>query len=132
VDNPTLLAGYALRALLAASGIAVAGEVKPGGDQVKTLLAMHRSRPLSSLLYELGKSSDNFYAEMVLKTLGAEKQARPGKSADGADVVVKYLKEIGAYEEGTVIKNGSGLYDANRVTASDTVKLLGADYREPP
>jgi len=130
VDNPSLLAGYALRALLISSGIAVGGDVKPGGEQNKTLLVSHRSRPLSTLLYELGKSSDNFYAEMVLKTLGAERQGRPGKSGDGADVVVKYLKEIGAYEEGTVIKNGSGLYDANRVSASETVKLLRAVYRD--
>jgi D-alanyl-D-alanine carboxypeptidase/D-alanyl-D-alanine-endopeptidase (penicillin-binding protein 4) len=130
VDNPSLLAGYALRALLISSGIAVGGDVKPGGEQTKTILVLHRSRPLSSLLYELGKDSNNFYAEMVLKTLGAERQGRPGKSGDGADLVVKYLKEIGAYEEGTVIKNGSGLYDANRVTASETVKLLRAAYRD--
>jgi D-alanyl-D-alanine carboxypeptidase/D-alanyl-D-alanine-endopeptidase (penicillin-binding protein 4) len=131
VDNPTLLAGYALRALLVASGVAVAGDVKPGGEQVKTLVVMHRSRPLSSLLYELGKSSDNFYAEMVLKTLGAERQGRPGKSADGADLVARYLKDVGALEDGTVIKNGSGLYDADRVTALSTVKLLRAAYRDP-
>lgn len=131
VDNPTLLAGYALRALLVASGVAFSGDVKPGGEQAKTLLVLHRSRPLSSLLYELGKSSDNFYAEMVMKTLGAERQGRPGKSSDGADVVARYLKEVGALEEGTVIKNGSGLYDANRVTPLATVKLLRAAYRDP-
>src|SRR5579859_2063812 len=131
VDNPTLLAGYALRALFVASGIAVAGDVKPGGEGTKTLLTMHRSRPLSTLLYELGKSSDNFYAEMVIKTLGAEKQARPGRSADGAEMVARYLRDIGALEDGTIIKNGSGLYDANRVSALGTVKLLRAAYRDP-
>jgi D-alanyl-D-alanine carboxypeptidase/D-alanyl-D-alanine-endopeptidase (penicillin-binding protein 4) len=68
---------------------------------------------------------------MVMKTLGAERQGRPGKSSDGADVVARYLKEVGAFEEGTVIKNGSGLYDANRVTALATVKLLRAAYRDP-
>jgi len=131
VDDPTLLAGYATKALLLASGIAVGGEVKQGGAEVKALLVMHRSRPLSTLLYELGKASDNFYAEMVLKTLGAERQARPGKSSDGADVVVRYLRDLEAFDEGTVIKNGSGLYDANRVTALSTVKLLRAAYRDP-
>jgi D-alanyl-D-alanine carboxypeptidase/D-alanyl-D-alanine-endopeptidase (penicillin-binding protein 4) len=120
-----------MKALLLASGIAVTGEVKPGGEQVKSLLVMHRSRPLSTLLYELGKASDNFYAEMVLKTLGAEHKARPGKSGDGADVVARYLRDVGAFDEGTVIKNGSGLYDANRVTALSTVKLLRAAYRDP-
>src|SRR5258707_8030822 len=43
VDNPTLLAGFALRALLLASGVAVGGDVKSGGEQVKSLLVLHRS-----------------------------------------------------------------------------------------
>jgi len=132
VDNPTLLPGYALKALLAAAGVAVGGDVKPsGGEPPKSILVLHRSQPLSTLLYELGKASNNFYAEMVLKTIGAERQGRPGKSSDGADLVVKYLKQAGAFEEGTVIKNGSGLYDANRVSAGVTVRLLRAAYRDP-
>ena len=131
VDNPDLLAGYALKALLLSAGIAVGGDVKLGGEAMKNLIVLHRSRPLSDLVYELGKQSNNFYAEMVLKTLGAEKKGRPGTSADGADMVMRYLKDIGATEDGVVIKNGSGLYDADRVTASSTVKLLRAAYRDP-
>jgi hypothetical protein len=130
-DDPRLLAGYAMKALLHGAGMAVEGGVQLGGESAKSLLVLHRSRPLSQILYELGKDSDNFYAEMVLKTLGAEQKGRPGKSADGAEVVVKYLREIGAFEEGMIIKNGSGLFDANRVTAWGTVKLLRAAYRDP-
>jgi serine-type D-Ala-D-Ala carboxypeptidase/endopeptidase (penicillin-binding protein 4) len=130
-DDPRLLAGYAVKSLLQSAGIAVEGTVQLGGEGAKSLLVLHRSRPLAQLLAELGKDSDNFYAEMILKTLGAEQKGRPGKSADGADIVVKYLREIGAYEEGLVIKNGSGLFDANRVTAYSTVKLLRAAYRDP-
>ena len=58
-------------------------------------------------------------------------KGRPGKSGDGADVVVKYLEGHRRLRRGTVIKNGSGLYDANRVTALETVKLLRAAYRDP-
>ena len=130
-DDPNLLAGYAFKALLHSAGIATEGHVQLGGESAKSLLVMHRSRPLAQILYELGKDSDNFYAEMVLKTLGAEQKGRPGKSPDGAEVVVKYLREIGAFEEGMIIKNGSGLFDANRVTAASTVRLLRAAYRDP-
>jgi len=130
-DDPRLLGGYALKSLLQSAGIAVEGTVQLGGEAAKSLLVLHRSRPLAQLLAELGKDSDNFYAEMILKTLGAEQKGRPGKSGDGADVVVKYLREIGALEEGMIIKNGSGLFDANRVTANATVKLLRAAYRDP-
>lgn len=129
-DSPMLLAGYALKALLASSGISVAGDVKGGGEQVKTILAMHRSQPLSELLYELGKQSNNFYAEMVFKTLAAERKGRPGRSADGSEIMARFLTEIGAQEEGSILKNGSGLYDADRVSASQTVRLLRAMYRD--
>jgi serine-type D-Ala-D-Ala carboxypeptidase/endopeptidase (penicillin-binding protein 4) len=131
VDNPQLLAGYALRAVLAEMGITVSGEVKQGGDKVKMpAIAVHRSAPLSTLLYELGKQSDNFYAEMVFKSLALEEKGRPAKAGGAAEVVTQYLTEIGAWEDGDVVKNGSGLFDANKVTALTFAKLLRAAYRD--
>ncbi len=131
VDNPMLLAGYALKSLLTNAGIQVAGDVRLGAEPVKASLAMHRSRPLSALLYELGKQSNNFYAEMVFKTLGAERRGRPGRAANASDVLARFLNEVGAFEEGTIFKNGSGLFDADRVSAGATVRLLRAAYRDP-
>lgn len=131
VEDPSLLAGYALKALLTQAGIQVKGDVKAGSGNPRSLLAQRRSEPLATLLYEVGKMSDNFYAEMIFKTLGAEKKGRPGKSENGAQVVSEYLAEIGALEEGTVIKNGSGLFDANRISALALVKLLRAAHRDP-
>jgi D-alanyl-D-alanine carboxypeptidase/D-alanyl-D-alanine-endopeptidase (penicillin-binding protein 4) len=131
VDNPALVAGYALKSLLAHAGILGALDVKPGSDpSQKHLLALHRSAPLAVMLEELGKASDNFYAEMVFKTLGAEQKGRPAKSSSGADAVTRYLKDLGVWDEGTVIRNGSGLFDANRVTAAETARLLRAAYTD--
>jgi serine-type D-Ala-D-Ala carboxypeptidase/endopeptidase (penicillin-binding protein 4) len=129
VDDPTLLAGYALRAVLEESGITVSGEVK-SGTHGGTLLAKHLSPPLSTLLYALGKTSDNFYAEMIFKTLGGEGKSRPARSADGADIVVRWLDKVGANDRGVVVKNGSGLFDSNRVTAASAVELLRAAWRD--
>jgi D-alanyl-D-alanine carboxypeptidase/D-alanyl-D-alanine-endopeptidase (penicillin-binding protein 4) len=132
VDDPSLLAGYAIKSLLVGAGITVGGDVKAGaGEGATDLLVMHRSAPLSELLYEVGKFSNNFYAEMILKTVGAEKKGRPGSSASGAQAVLDYITELGVVEPGTVLRNGSGLYDANRVTASETARLLRAAYRDP-
>ena len=77
-EDPRLLAGYALKALLEKSGVEVKGDVKLGTARGHTL-AKHLSAPLSSLLYALGKQSDNFYAEMVFKTLAGEGKARPAQ-----------------------------------------------------
>ena len=130
-DDPRLLAGYALKALLERAGVKVSGDVKLGTGQRGHVLARHLSQPLSTLLYALGKQSDNFYAEMIFKGLGGEGKERPAKSGDAAELVTRWLERIGASEPGVVIKNGSGLFDANRVTAWTTVELLRWAWRDP-
>jgi serine-type D-Ala-D-Ala carboxypeptidase/endopeptidase (penicillin-binding protein 4) len=131
VEDPTLLAGYALRAILEEEHISVGGDVKPGSVKKSTVLARHQSAPLAQLLPSLGKLSDNFYAEMIFKSLGGEARGHPAKSADGASLVVQWLDKVGANDAGVVIRNGSGLFDSNRVTSASVVNLLRAAYRDP-
>jgi D-alanyl-D-alanine carboxypeptidase/D-alanyl-D-alanine-endopeptidase (penicillin-binding protein 4) len=131
VEDPTLLAGYVLRALLDDAQIKVQGEVKAGSLKRATVLARHQSPPLAELLFALGKQSDNFYAEMIFKSLGGEAKAHPAKSADGATLVTQWLDRVGANDAGVVVKNGSGLFDSNRATAASIVALLRAAYRDP-
>jgi D-alanyl-D-alanine carboxypeptidase/D-alanyl-D-alanine-endopeptidase (penicillin-binding protein 4) len=130
VEDPRLLAGYALKSLLEAADVKVSGEVKLGTASPH-VIAKHASAPLSSLLYALGKQSDNFYAEMIFKSLGGEGKGRPAKGADAAELVTRWLDKIGAGDQGLTIKNGSGLFDANRVTAWSTVQLLRWAWQEP-
>jgi len=131
VEDPNLLAGYGLRAALVAEGISVGGKIAVGGEAERIELAVHESAALSELLPELGKDSDNFYAETLLKDLGAKVRGAPGTSANGAAVVLDYLREIEALDAGTRIGNGSGLFDANRVSARTLVKTLLHAYKDP-
>lgn len=128
VEDPTLLAGYVLKDALDSAGIKVAGDVKAGTLTKAPVLVRHTSAPVSELLSHLGKESDNFYAEMIFKTIGAEKN-RPGSSDDAAQAVQKWVESIGASEPGLIVKNGSGLYDANRISPFSVVKLLAFSYR---
>jgi D-alanyl-D-alanine carboxypeptidase/D-alanyl-D-alanine-endopeptidase (penicillin-binding protein 4) len=131
VDDPRLLAGYALRAILEEQGIKVSGEIKLGhGDKGAVVLARHESEPLSTLLYALGKNSDNFYAEMIFKTIAGETK-RPAKSQDAAETVSAWLAKNDLGDAGLVIKNGSGLFDSNRTTAFSIAKLLRHCWQEP-
>lgn len=131
VEDPSLLAGYVLKATLEDAGIKVSGDVKAGSAKNPRTLATHDSAPLSELLFQVGKHSDNFYAEMIFKTIGGEKKGKPAKHVDAAQAVVEWAQKVGAYEQGTVIKNGSGLFDANRVTAFGVAQLLRAAWRDP-
>jgi D-alanyl-D-alanine carboxypeptidase/D-alanyl-D-alanine-endopeptidase (penicillin-binding protein 4) len=112
-------------------GIVVSGKIAAGGEAEQNELAVHESKALSELLPELGKDSDNFYAETLLKDLGAKVKGAPGTSENGAAVVLDYLREIDALDSGTRISNGSGLFDANRISAHMLVKTLLSAYRDP-
>jgi D-alanyl-D-alanine carboxypeptidase/D-alanyl-D-alanine-endopeptidase (penicillin-binding protein 4) len=112
-------------------GVEIKGKVAAGGAGEKHRLVFHESPPLSALLAELGKHSDNFYAEMVFKSLGDANDGTPATSAAGAKVVLEWLKQIGAADDQTRIINGSGLFDANRVSADTLCRALRAAYRDP-
>jgi D-alanyl-D-alanine carboxypeptidase/D-alanyl-D-alanine-endopeptidase (penicillin-binding protein 4) len=131
IDDPRLFAGYALRAALAAASIGVTGAIRTGGAEERRELAVRRSRALADLLGELGKQSDNFYAEMLLKVLDARVHNRPGTSAGGAELAAAWLKEIGAADAGTRIGNGSGLFDSNRLTPRSLARTLSSVWRDP-
>ena len=88
------------------------------------------SPPLSEVLYGVGKWSDNFTAEMLLKILGAEAE-RPGSSSRGARVVQEELQTMGVDTQGLLVVNGSGLFDGNRVSPRQITELLASAYRDP-
>jgi serine-type D-Ala-D-Ala carboxypeptidase/endopeptidase (penicillin-binding protein 4) len=95
------------------------------------LLVLRNSPPVGQLVSRLGKESDNFVAEMLLKTLGAERRKKPGTSADGLSVMLESLKRIGLPLQGVELVNGSGLFQGNRVTSELLSQLLVAMYANP-
>jgi D-alanyl-D-alanine carboxypeptidase/D-alanyl-D-alanine-endopeptidase (penicillin-binding protein 4) len=81
---------------------------------------------------KLEKSSNNFIAEQILKTLGAEKKGPPGTWRKGVEAVEDFLAEAGIPRGSYVMRNGSGLNDANRFSARQTVTLLREMWRRFP
>ncbi|MDH3729306.1 MAG: D-alanyl-D-alanine carboxypeptidase/D-alanyl-D-alanine-endopeptidase [Myxococcales bacterium] len=94
------------------------------------VLADMPSGELSGLLYSVGKWSDNFTAEMLLKIMGAEAQT-PGTSARGIEVVREELASRGVDVEGLIMINGSGLFDGNQVSPHHITQTLVTAYRDP-
>lgn len=128
-DDPRLIVGYVLREALRARGVVVKGDVVRGGIDAAPVLFTHTSEALGSLLHRLGKESDNFAAEMLLKTIGA-RGAGVGSTAAGAKRVVDKLTELGAAQGEMRWVNGSGLFDANRISTDALIKILAAAHRD--
>jgi len=129
--NPELVPGKAFIEVLKARGISVGGAARSGGANVEARLWSVTSRPLSQIAHALGKSSDNFVAEMLLKALGRSATTPVGSSAAGARAIEAFLDRVGARTAETRITNGSGLFDANRVSASSLSRALGAALHSP-
>ena len=94
------------------------------------LIGQMPSEPLATLLTGVGKWSDNFTAEMLLKIMGAQSE-RPGTSAAGVVAVREELAGHGVDTEGLVMVNGSGLFDGNQVAPRHLTETLVAAYRDP-
>jgi D-alanyl-D-alanine carboxypeptidase/D-alanyl-D-alanine-endopeptidase (penicillin-binding protein 4) len=131
IDNPEIYAGVVLKRLLTSLGVEVQGDVKRGGEDESVELVGRDSAELAELVQQLGKASDNFYAETLFKALAAFKRGKPATAENAAKVELEWLGAHKIEGEGLRIGNGSGLYDANRVSARTLTRVLEAAYLEP-
>jgi PBP4 family serine-type D-alanyl-D-alanine carboxypeptidase len=74
--------------------------------------------------------SDNFYAEMLLKEIGARELAQ-GTTAAGVAVIRRVLKTRGIPLAGVRLADGSGLSSLDRLTARALVALLVSAWADP-
>jgi D-alanyl-D-alanine carboxypeptidase/D-alanyl-D-alanine-endopeptidase (penicillin-binding protein 4) len=85
-----------------------------------TELARVESPPMRTLVRLTNRPSDNFFAEMLLKGLGARFRSQ-GSTAGGASVVRSEMVSLGIHPR---IVDGSGLAKSNRTTPRQVVRLL--------
>jgi D-alanyl-D-alanine carboxypeptidase/D-alanyl-D-alanine-endopeptidase (penicillin-binding protein 4) len=89
-----------------------------------TELGVHESVPLPNLLAQLNKESDNFYAEMLLKTSAAEYYNTKGTTELGISLVKSYLSSFGIDYRDVEMSDGSGMSSTNLISTRDLSLLL--------
>ncbi len=123
-DRPALAAAVAFKRALDRAGIRVSKKAATGtASPTATELAHVQSRPLRLLVKEMNTESDNFFAEMLLKQLGAH-EFGSGTTAAGAKAVRRELMQRDVPLTGVRIVDGSGLSRSDRVTAQMLSALL--------
>ncbi|MDB4981701.1 MAG: D-alanyl-D-alanine carboxypeptidase/D-alanyl-D-alanine-endopeptidase, partial [Myxococcales bacterium] len=132
VVHPALFAGASLRQQLERRGIIVdkPTRVAAAPPQGQRVLSTHESPPLAVVVQDLNKRSNNFMAEQVVRTLGAEIVGRPGTWDKGLEAVGRFLASAGLPRGSYQMTNGSGLYDSNRFTPAQITTVLRATARD--
>ena len=149
VPDGALFAANLLRDALAQRGIALDGSARalhwPEADATMANhpieIASIASPPLSQLLMQMLKHSDNRYAQMLLQQVGVA-TARTGVCADrieppqtsaawGSCAMRAFLGRIGISNGEAMFNDGSGLSREDLVTPAATVKLLAWIARQP-
>jgi serine-type D-Ala-D-Ala carboxypeptidase/endopeptidase (penicillin-binding protein 4) len=131
VGHPDLYTTYAFKELLARRGIVVTGKViRDATPPSARALTAHYSMPLGVVVRDVNKRSNNFMAEQILKTLGAETGGRPGTWQKGIDAVAGFLEKLGIARKDYKMTNGSGLYNSNLFSPAQLTTVLRLAYKD--
>lgn len=124
MEDPAFYVGDLWKDQLLKQGIALHPkiEVKKTILQSGVPLYTHLSKPLSEITVELNKDSDNFYAEMLLKTLGVTQKSE-GSFEAGSEAVADVMERAGI-ESGFRQVDGSGLSRFNMITPEQMIEAL--------
>jgi D-alanyl-D-alanine carboxypeptidase/D-alanyl-D-alanine-endopeptidase (penicillin-binding protein 4) len=138
ISQPALLFVSMLRAALERRGVEIKGRTRvidapvPGASNTRTQtaalfeLTSMQSPPLSVIAAATLKPSQNLYAELILRALGAATVSDPKSSSTeaGIEAVKTFLRGAGIDADALALNDGSGLSRHDLVTASATLQLL--------
>jgi D-alanyl-D-alanine carboxypeptidase/D-alanyl-D-alanine-endopeptidase (penicillin-binding protein 4) len=127
-SNPPGFAAERMRITLRREQVDVERSGRPGRTpEGATTLAAEESPPLEALVRHTNHVSDNYYAEMLLKGLGA-RSGTVGSTAGGAQVASRFARELSFRAR---IVDGSGLSRSNSISPRAVGRLLVEAQDEP-
>jgi D-alanyl-D-alanine carboxypeptidase/D-alanyl-D-alanine-endopeptidase (penicillin-binding protein 4) len=130
VADMATYAGRVERALLSERGITVRDGVRVGvaplGGHV---LWEHRSQPLADIIREMLFTSNNHFAEQLLRAVGAERGV--GTERSGGTVERSLLTRDGVPQAGLRIVDGSGLAPTDRIAPISMATFLARTAAQP-
>lgn len=124
VYNPAQFAADVFHAALIEAGIEVAGRPRLGANvSTPVELALHTSPPMSEILVQFNKWSDNLTGEALIRTMGSVKRG-DGSFGAGRQVAEEFYRMAGMDLTGHVQTDGSGLARMNQITPRNMAILL--------
>ena len=134
IREPDIAAGQAAVVFLESRGVKLKGMVRSGKAPASAqTLAVAESKPLSQIVADMMKWSNNFVADMLVKNISAEAGDKPGTTAKGMQRVRAYIeKSTGIKPNEYEFFNGAGFTRENLLTPKQLGAVLTAvrkDFR---
>jgi len=137
IHNPTHFTVHVLKERLEEAGIEVVGRPVDADELPDSLdysglttLFTYYSHPLSDIITKVNRPSQNFIAESLQKTLGAE-FGSAGSSREGIKAQYALFDSLGVETTGMRLRDGSGLSRYNLVSPSTNTSLLQMMWDHP-
>ena len=125
ISQPDLWSGANLLEFLKQRGISVKGKIKKGvAPKDATTLAFVESKPLSEVLSDMAKFSNNYVAEMLIKNLAAENGVVPATMQAGLGLAQKFLDRMGFGKDEIQYTNASGFTRHNKFKPDQLGRFL--------
>jgi D-alanyl-D-alanine carboxypeptidase/D-alanyl-D-alanine-endopeptidase (penicillin-binding protein 4) len=119
-----------IRQLWAEMGGTWKGEVREGVvSPAARLIYSHESVPLTEVVRDINKFSNNVMARQLYLTLGAELGGAPARTEQAFASMKQFLARKGIQAPELVMENGSGLSRVERMSAANLAALLQAAWR---
>lgn len=137
IHNPSLYFIDTFKRYLQLMGIRVEGQLLVSDEPMDwdngslTEIDRHSSKPLHTMVNHLNRESDNHYAEMLLKTMVAEKFGIPGSTELGLEMVKEFMNDHGFDTTAVELRDASGMAPATLVKTSDLNSFL-TDIQDKP
>jgi len=107
------------------AGVVRQGSASPGAR----LLYVHESEPLSEIVHDINKFSNNVMARQLYLTLAAEMGGAPARPELALVAIRQLLTTRGVKAPELVMENGSGLSRLERASAGTIAAVLAAAWR---
>ncbi|MCF6148773.1 MAG: D-alanyl-D-alanine carboxypeptidase/D-alanyl-D-alanine-endopeptidase [Candidatus Kuenenia sp.] len=129
VHNPSLYLVTLFKEMLENNGIDVLGTarlIKENDRETHSYKPIKFAQTISTMeqsIHVTNKRSQNFYAEQIIKTLGAHLNGR-GSTENGLKVIHTFMEKLGFNQKEYKIRDGSGLSKENKLSPNMITTLL--------
>jgi serine-type D-Ala-D-Ala carboxypeptidase/endopeptidase (penicillin-binding protein 4) len=129
--QPDLWTGQHFLHLLKRSGIRVKGKVIRGNVPSQAQVLATVSNPITKVIHDMMKSSNNFYADMMIRNLAAEAGEKPATVQAGMEFIYTFLDQVGIARKEYLLSSGAGFTHSNFISAGALCKILNYLKGEP-